>query len=306
MTSPDGITWTIRTSAADNSWNGVTYGNGLFVAVAGTGTGNRVMTSPDGITWTIRTSAADNWWQGVTYGNGLFVAVAGAGTGTGNRVMTSGKTDYIPFSANNLYQGGMNIFGNVGIGTTSPGAQLDLSSDSARKLTTNTWSTGSDSRIKTDIRSIEDGLGIIRQMRPVKYRYNADFLAAHPSVKDVEYYNFIAQEYQKVFPNSVTETDGLLYLNNANMIPYAIAGIQELDERTKGIGLSGQGDVIINHGNVGIGTTSPNARLHVSGGDAALTTQGNGLILRATDGANCYRVTVNNAGILTTTLVTCP
>jgi len=82
-----GTNWTLRTSAADNSWNSVTYGNGLFVALATTGTGNRVMTSPDGITWTIRTSAANNNWYGVTYGNGLFVAVAT--TGTGNRVMTS-------------------------------------------------------------------------------------------------------------------------------------------------------------------------------------------------------------------------
>jgi hypothetical protein len=82
-----GIKWTSRTSAADNNWTSVTYGNGLFVAVAYSGTGNRVMTSPDGITWTSRTSAADNYWNGITYGNGLFVAVAY--TGTGNRVMTS-------------------------------------------------------------------------------------------------------------------------------------------------------------------------------------------------------------------------
>ena len=40
-----GIDWTIRTSAADNKWESVTYGNGLFVAVAYTGTGSRVMTS---------------------------------------------------------------------------------------------------------------------------------------------------------------------------------------------------------------------------------------------------------------------
>jgi hypothetical protein len=81
-----GINWTSRTSAADNQWTSVTYGNGLFVAVSSTGTGNRVMTSPDGITWTSRTSAADNAWQSVTYGNGLFVAVSKDGT---NRVMTS-------------------------------------------------------------------------------------------------------------------------------------------------------------------------------------------------------------------------
>jgi hypothetical protein len=79
-------TWTSRTSAADNGWYRVTYGNGIFVAVANSGTGNRVMTSPDGITWTARASAADNLWYGVAYGNGMFVAVASDGT---NRVMTS-------------------------------------------------------------------------------------------------------------------------------------------------------------------------------------------------------------------------
>jgi hypothetical protein len=101
MTSPDGITWTSRTSATDNTWRSVTYGNGLFVAVSSFGTGNRVMTSPDGITWTSRTSAADNSWYSVTYGidpttgNGRFVAVAcgvnssACNTTIGSRVMTS-------------------------------------------------------------------------------------------------------------------------------------------------------------------------------------------------------------------------
>ena len=84
-----GITWTSRSSAADNSWISVTYGDGLFVAVSGTGSGNQVMTSPDGITWTSRSSAADHYWRSVTYGDGLFVAVSTSGTG--NRVMTSGQ-----------------------------------------------------------------------------------------------------------------------------------------------------------------------------------------------------------------------
>ena len=84
MTSPDGITWTLRSSASNNAWSSLTYGNGLFVAVSLSGT---VMTSPNGINWTSRTSAANNSWRSVTYGNGLFVAVAESGTG--NRVMTA-------------------------------------------------------------------------------------------------------------------------------------------------------------------------------------------------------------------------
>jgi alpha-tubulin suppressor-like RCC1 family protein len=82
---PKGETWTARTAAQANEWLSVTYGNGLFVAVARTGI-NRVMTSPDGITWTARTAAQANNWRSVTYGNGLFVAVANGGT---NQVMTS-------------------------------------------------------------------------------------------------------------------------------------------------------------------------------------------------------------------------
>ena len=35
----------IRTSPVDNPWQSVCYGNGLFVAVASSGAGNRVMTS---------------------------------------------------------------------------------------------------------------------------------------------------------------------------------------------------------------------------------------------------------------------
>jgi hypothetical protein len=89
MTSPDGITWTARTSSpTNNNWRSVTYGNGLFVAVAGSVSGNGVMTSPDGITWTARTSPTDNIWRSVAYENGVFVAVSY--TGTGDRVMTSG------------------------------------------------------------------------------------------------------------------------------------------------------------------------------------------------------------------------
>jgi hypothetical protein len=85
----NGTTWASRTSAANNHWYSVTYGNGLFIAVGVSGAGNRVMTSPDGITWTSRASAADNNWYGVTYGDGLFVAVSYSGTD--NRVMTSGE-----------------------------------------------------------------------------------------------------------------------------------------------------------------------------------------------------------------------
>jgi hypothetical protein len=86
-----GDDWTTRTSAADNNWHSVCWSPELrlFCAVAGSGTGNRVMTSPDGITWTIRTSAADNSWFSVCWSPELRLFCAVANSGTGNRVMTS-------------------------------------------------------------------------------------------------------------------------------------------------------------------------------------------------------------------------
>ena len=86
-----GIEWVLRTSAADNQWNSVCWSPELtlFVAVATSGTGNRVMTSPDGITWTIRTSAVDNNWTNVCWSSSLSLFVAVSNSGTGNRVMTS-------------------------------------------------------------------------------------------------------------------------------------------------------------------------------------------------------------------------
>ena len=55
-----GKVWTLGRSPADNYWRSVAYGNGLWVAVAGSGSGNRVMSSADGKVWTLGRSPADN------------------------------------------------------------------------------------------------------------------------------------------------------------------------------------------------------------------------------------------------------
>jgi len=61
----------------------------LFVAVASSGTGTRVMTSPDGAVWTSRTNSVDNQWQSVCWSPALTLFVAVSYDGTGDGVMTS-------------------------------------------------------------------------------------------------------------------------------------------------------------------------------------------------------------------------
>jgi len=72
-----GSTWTRRESGTWRPLFGVTYGNGLFVAVGDVGI---LITSPDGVNWTRRDPAGTaNTLFGVTYGNGIFVVVGGGG-----------------------------------------------------------------------------------------------------------------------------------------------------------------------------------------------------------------------------------
>ena len=77
VTSPDGITWTSRTSPVSTRLWLVTYGNSMFVAFSDSGS---IVTSPDGITWTSRTSPVSTRIESVTYANGMFVAVGYSGS----------------------------------------------------------------------------------------------------------------------------------------------------------------------------------------------------------------------------------
>ncbi|MDZ7744326.1 MAG: hypothetical protein U5K77_00990 [Candidatus Saccharibacteria bacterium] len=81
MTSSDGVSWVTQTAVVDNDWQSVTYGDGLFVAVAGNGgsseSSDRVMTSTDGVTWFANTPDSKlDAWDNVAYGNGTFIAIA--------------------------------------------------------------------------------------------------------------------------------------------------------------------------------------------------------------------------------------
>lgn len=109
MTSTDGKTWTLRTSANANQWADVCWSPELkkFVAV-GYGSAAptaKAMTSPDGITWTAHTTPNSNW-TGVCWSpeKSLFVAVSNDYNST-STVMTSpdGETWTARTAAHALY-----------------------------------------------------------------------------------------------------------------------------------------------------------------------------------------------------------
>ncbi len=69
-------------------------------------------------------------------------------------------------------------------------------------------------------------------------------------------------------------------------------------------GVTGGRMAVAENGNVGIGTSAPNAKLQIAGGSVYIQ-QPNSLIITSPNGA-CWFITVNDAGGLSTISVTCP
>jgi|GEM_PF-1518290 len=129
--------------------------------------------------------------------------------------------------------------GNVGIGTTGPTYQLQLSTDSAAKPGTNTWTVASDAKLKTDIKPFTDGLSTILGINPVWYKYNGKggFVA-----NGKDNIGVIAQDIQKIAPYTVSNyydklnvadatTTELLNFNSGALTFTTINAIKELNNK---------------------------------------------------------------------------
>jgi len=94
--------------------------------------------------------------------------------------------------------------GKVGIGTASPSYQLQLSTDSAAKPSTNTWTVTSDERLKTDIQlaDLNRCLEIVKSL-PLKYYRWRDDIYSPEAVKDRGMLGWIATDVEQVFPKAV-------------------------------------------------------------------------------------------------------
>ncbi len=99
--------------------------------------------------------------------------------------------------------------GNVGIGRSPSANKLEVEG-SASKTTATAWLANSDRRIKTDINDIDNSFELIKKLRPVRFKYTEHWKSLHPSIEDRFYYNFIAQEFQEVFPDAVQNSGEFL------------------------------------------------------------------------------------------------
>jgi hypothetical protein len=160
--------------------------------------------------------SADKWnptvgngWGDIKLGNasvGLGIGVATTGGGTGAvRFWAKGGNEQIVFTNASQYPTSilsLEAAGRVGVRRSAAANALEVEGN-ASKTTAGDWFANSDARIKTDVAPIENALDRLMRIRPVSFRYDEDYRAAHPGVLDQRYYNVIAQEYAEVFPEAV-------------------------------------------------------------------------------------------------------
>lgn len=86
LSSPDGLTWTLRTSNTSSHLHRVVWAGSFFVAVGVYGT---VLTSPDGAAWTVRNAGVSDDFVGLGSDGGLVVAATAASNNSPSRILTS-------------------------------------------------------------------------------------------------------------------------------------------------------------------------------------------------------------------------
>lgn len=142
---------------------------------------------------------------------------------------------------NSAFRFVINSSGNVGIGTTNPAYQLELTTDSAGKPTTNTWTTTSDERVKEDIKDADLDIcyNNVKNLKLKYFKWKDDFIDDH-LVEDKHKLGWIAQEVETVIPKAVITTKNEKYeiddfksLNSDQIIACLYGAVQKLIEKNE-------------------------------------------------------------------------
>lgn len=113
--------------------------------------------------------------------------------------------------------------GNFGVNNTAPNADLDVTGDIEYS---GTLTDTSDRRLKHDIQSLENALGILSQVSSVSFRMNEN--------PDRIEFGVIAQDIEPFLPELVRTADDKMKTKSVNyvgFIAWLIQGINELDQK---------------------------------------------------------------------------
>jgi hypothetical protein len=260
----------------DSYFNGVLIGRGAGSVVSNTAVGNGALDSNS--TGTHNTSIGNSSLNSNT--TGQFNTAVGSGansvsstgqynitigynsgnsitTGTNNTIIgsvsgTAGMTSTVIVAAGTVERFRITSAGNMGIGTTTPSALLDVNGTVGVRSATNATSTNtgalqvtggagigsdlwvggtayatvlqstSDVNFKKDITTITNALNTVLQMRGVEYKWTHN---SEPGL------GLIAQEVQPLVPAAVSETGDRLTVGYGNLVGLLVEAIKEQQQQ---------------------------------------------------------------------------
>jgi Chaperone of endosialidase len=154
-------------------------------------------------------------------GNAGFVAGARFEVGSGKKPSLGGNGDF-EIDAPGIVAGRFVVTdaGNVGIGAPSPANILTVQPDSDTDPIADAWTTYSSRRWKTDIRTIGSALGLLEQLRGVRFSWKKT------GKRDI---GLIAEEVDRVLPRVVAHDKGgrAQGLDYSRLVPVLIEGVKE-------------------------------------------------------------------------------
>jgi hypothetical protein len=155
------------------------------------------------------TTCSFDAWSTTDTANGAYASYGITSSAAVVEVGKAGTAAYLPL----IYKVGgsermrIHTTGNVGIGTTAPAYQLQLSTDSAAKPTTSTWTIASDRRVKLNIETANADLcySTVKNLPLRRYTYDP---AVFPddAIHDRSVVGWIAQEVRDVLPKAVSQS----------------------------------------------------------------------------------------------------
>jgi hypothetical protein len=178
--------------------------------------------------------------------------------------------------------------GIVSIGYATPcntGATVEIAGTGT--ITGGPWS-GSDMNLKTNIQTVTNALSKVKNLRGVSFNWNPSQIR-DTGMTGIQF-GLISQEVDTVIPGMVKDFGGVKFLSYGQFTPFLVEAIKDLDSiitSTPSVTASSPGTAnflpkftasnsIANSGvfessinDVGIGTTTPAAKLHLFGGSAS-------------------------------------
>jgi hypothetical protein len=211
--SRDGINWNASRLGVQATWYICPWISELGIFIMLSASTVAIIYSFDGINWiSASITGVTPYFSSVMWSPELNMLVASSYLGTASfKIYTSDI--FTPSSRSCILSNSTdftinNTNGRVGIGMSSPSYQLQLSTDSAAKASTSTWTVSSDSRLKENIQNADLDLcyNNIKNLRLTKYTWKDDVFTSE-QVPDRSKLGWIAQEVETIFPKSVQKVN---------------------------------------------------------------------------------------------------